>query len=492
MIVTNIPDSNRGGITYHQFNYLLAAGSIVNVPLRGALVGAMRSTGTATPGVVYDLTGLSNAAVDALFGQSSEIAIMYRMCSQCSALFQRGPALSGCALAEASGGGTAAHVQTLTFANAVTADGPIQVSIAGRTFRFQARAQESAATSAANFSALANIRAAELPVLVTVVGAVVTLTHPTKGVNGADIVVTIDQQAPGQTITKATTTPGAGVTDAAPAFTALSPLRYDGTAFGNHDSTLTTEIVSDILTRWSAASKTWGYYFIGEMGSIGTATALSAAINHQSGSIAAVPSSPLTAGELAAGQMMLVLSRSKPSASFDRATVPFVPPPTAQLLTGAQIETAIAAGLTVYNPVIDSTGAVVGNRMACERMVTTKTTTSGQPDPRNRDISVSRVGVAIAIQLDVATGIALGADSNPDGVDQDENTDQLIVDLAASILRAEANAGVIRKKFVEQDIAGIVVEHDTGTLGRDNTLVPYHPTNPLHQVAWVHNIQIGG
>lgn len=489
-IVTNIPDSARGGITYHVFNYLLQAGTLANVALRGALVGTMRSTGTATAGVVYDITGMQNADVDALFGQSSEIAIMNRMCSQCSTLFQRGPRLSAVGVAE-PGAGTA-NVKTLTFVGAATVDGPVQVTIAGRQIVASVHSGDAQNAIAANFAAIANQQAANLPVLVTVAANVVTLTHPTKGANGGDIVVTVDKQVAGDVITLANTIAGAGIADAATAIAALAPLRYDGIAFGNHAAGDTTEIAADILTRWSASSKTWGYYFLGEPGSTGAATALAAAVNHQALSIASIPSSPNTAGELAAGQMMLVLSRAKPNASFDKATVPFYAPPVASLLTGTQIDTSIAAGLTVYNPVIDSTGAVTANRMACERLVTTRTTTSGQPDIRNRDIAVSRTGVAIAIQLDIAAGIALGADSNPDGVNQDESTDQLIIDLAAAILRAEARAGVIRKKFVEADVAAIAVEHDTVTLGRDNVLVPYHPTIPLHQVAWVHNVQIGG
>jgi phage tail sheath gpL-like len=490
LIVTNIPDSNRGGISYHIFNCLLQAGALVSIPLRGALIGTMRSTGTATAGVVYDVTGFTNEAVDALFGQSSEIATMYRMCSACATLFQRGPRLYAVGLAE-PGGGTA-NIQTLTLTGNASTDGPWQITIAGRTFKASAKTGDTPTTQATNMVAIIAAVAATLPVLVTSAAGVISITHPTKGVNGADIKVTIDQQVTGTGIALATTAAGVGTSDASVAFTSLSPLRYDGMAFGNHDATLTTEIVADIATRWSASSKTWGYYYIGEPGSTGTATTLAAAINHQAGEIASIPSSPLTAGELAAGQMMLVCSRAKASASFDKATVPFVPPATAQLLTGTQIETSIAAGLTVYEPVIDSTGAVTANRMQCNRMVTAKTTTSGQPDPRNRDISVSRTGIALAIQLEAATAIALGADTNPDGVAQDDDTDQLIVDLAAAILRAEAAAGIIRKKFVDQDIAGIRVEHDGTTLGRDNTLIPYHAITPLHQIAWVHLVQIGG
>jgi phage tail sheath gpL-like len=487
-VVTNVPNNLNRPQTFHVFNYLLQSGSLTAVPLTIALVGMKASSGTAVLGTIYDATDA--ATTDALFGIGSEAALMCRKSYECNVLFGRGPRVKVVSIAEPGGG--AANVKTITCAGTATTDGNQKIRIAGRTYLVGVRSGDVAATNAAAIASVLKADQANLPVIVTVAGAVVTLTHATKGANGADIVVTVDFQVAGLTATAANTVAGTGVADCQPAIDALSPLRYDGIAIANHAAADITEINLDIAARWSASSKTWGWYFIGEMGSIGTATSLAAAANHQAVVVSSFEGCLNTAGEIATATAMLVWSRERPNANYDGATVPLFPPGAATVYTGPEVETAILAGLTAYTGVVDSTGQFTANRAKCERLVTTKTTTSSQPDARNRDIAVSRTGVALAIQLDIATGIALGADSNPDGVSQDEDTDDQIKDLAAAIMRSEAIAKVLVQSKVESDIAGIIVEHDTITSGRNNVLLPYTVAVNLHQIAWVHNIQIGG
>jgi phage tail sheath gpL-like len=474
--------------TAHQFNFLRATGSLANVPLTVAIVATKSAAGTGVVGTVYDAPDA--ATTDALSGQSSEGAIMARKAYECAALFGAGPRVKLTLVAEPSGG--VANVKTLTFVGTATSDGNAIVRIAGRTFIVGIQSGQTQNTIAANASATFNGKAEQLPVIVTVAANVVTFTHPTKGVNGKDVVITITQQVAGVVGTVANTVVGSGAADLQPALDALAPLRYDGIAMANHVAADITEIGADIATRWAVSSKNWGWYFMFEPGTIGTATSLAAAANALQVLIGSFEGCLNAPGEGAVAMAMLVFSRERANAGYDGAVVPLYPPNESVLYTPAEQNVAIHAGLTAFVGLIDSTGAVTDARAKCIQMVTTKTTTSGQPDDKNRDIAVARTGVSLAIQLDVAAGIQLGAETNPDGINQADSVD-LIRDLASAIMRAEARAKppVLNPAFVEADIAAIAITPDSNVLGRNNVKLPYHPETPLHQIGWEHSVIIG-
>lgn len=484
---TGVPNNLNQPNTYHVFNYLRAGNSLVSVPLTIALIGVKSSAGTAVVGQVYDATNATDT--DALGGISSPGALMARMAYACGTYFGKGPRVKITFVAEPGGG--VASVYTITVTGTATADGNIIVRVAGRTFSVGVANGALQNTIAAAIAAELKKKQEQLPLTVTSATNVVTLTCPVKGVLGQDIKVTVEQQVSGVTATAANSVTGTGVADHQPAIDALSPVRYDGIAFSNHAAADITEILTDISVRWGFASKTWGWYFLGETGTIATATSLAAAANHRAVIVSSFEGCLNTCGELATAAAMLVFSRERPNAGFNGATVPLYPPNQATLYTGPEVETAIAAGLTAFNGVKDATGQFSQTVAKCERLVTSRTLNGAFPDDLNRDIAVSRTGVALAIQLDIATNEALGPDRNPDGVSQDPDTDKLIIDLASSILRAEADAKVIRKDFVEDDVSAIRLEHDSVTVGRNNVRLPYHPSIPLNQVAYVHDVIIG-
>lgn len=487
-IQTGVPNSLLRPQTFHTFTFLRSGGRLTDVPLRIALIGAKLTTGaTATAGVVYDTTGMTTTDVDNLFGQSSELALMRRQADACARLFQAGPRVFCVAVAESAG---VANVQTITCVGTATTDGNQTFRIAGRTFIVGVRNGDSQNTNASAIANAFKARAAELPVIVTVATNVVTLTHATKGVNGVDVKVTCDAQVAGMVATVATSTAGTGATDHQPALDALSPLRYDGIVFANHASADITEILSDVSVRWGAASKAWAFYFVGEMGTIGTATSLAAAANDKAVQIASMEGCLNTAGEMATAHAMMVFSRERLNASYDGVRVPLYPPAAGTIYTAAEVETALAAGLTPFTAVIDSTGAITQNLAKCERAVTTHTTSGGQPDDRVRDIGIPRTSVGIAIQIDIAAEQRFGSDANPDGVRQSTLTDGLIKKMVASILRNEAAVEVVDPDQVETDIAACEVEHDSVVSGRSNVAIFYHPLGSQHQIVWQHNVTV--
>ena len=486
-ILTGVPSNLHVPGTFHRFNYLRAAGSLVTFPMTVALIGTKTSAGTATAGTVYPVE--DPAVTDALFGVRGELSLMCRMAYKCAQLFGRGPIVKAVAVAEPGGG--VANVKTLTAVGTATTDSDFVFRVAGRTISVGIRSGtlQNAFATAIN-SELSRL-ASDLPVANSVATNVVTLTHPTKGINGTDIKVTIEQQVPGVVVTLANTAVGSGVADHQPGIDALSPLRYDGIALANHAAADVTQVLNDIATRWGLSSKTWGWYHIGEPGSQGTAAALSTAANHRAAIFHNIFNCPNTAGEIAVAGAMLQWSREKANAAYNGATVPLYPPPDGDIFTVPEQESSIAAGVTPYMAAKDAAGRVIQTRMKCVRMVTSQTTDSGGfPDERNRDVCVARVGVKIAMQFDAAVEDRLGPDDNPEGIGQEESK-PLIKDLAADILRAEAEAKEIRSDFVEEDIAGILIEEDGSTDGRNNVRLPYHVNTPLHQIAVAHDITIG-
>lgn len=476
--------------TFFLFNYLRQGGSLVNVPLTVALIGTKTAAGTATLGQVYD--AVDTITTDALGGQSGEGAIMARKAFEVQRFLGQGPAVKIVFIAE-PGAGTA-NVQTITFVGAASADGQpgIIIRIAGRTFVVPIKNQDAQNTIAANAAAIINAKAEQLPVIVTVATNVLTITHPTKGVNGKDVKVEVKQQTPGCVATVATTAVGAGLADIQPALDALSPLRYDGIVTANHAAGDITELLGDILIRWAIASKNWGFYFMAETGTIGTASALQAAANTEKILIQSVEGSPSTPGEIATAAAILVYSQPRPNAGYDGAQVPLYPPDAPTIYTPTEQNTAITSGLTAWVAVRDSLGAVVDNRLKCVEMVTSRTTTAGQPDDKCRDLAVPRTGVALAIQLDIAYDLQLGAANNPDGVNQSDAV-KLTKDLASAIMRAEARAtpSVLDPAKVEDDIQAMTVRPDSLVTGRNNTKLFFHPAMPNHQTGFEMNVIVG-
>lgn len=485
-IVTGVSNSLLRPQTFHTFLASHVAGKLTSIPLSIALIGAAKG-GTATAGTVYDMTGLTAADGDALFGTSTELAMMHRQAILCANTFQAGPRVYCVPIAESAG---VANVQTITCVGTTTAGGNLIVKVAGRVFSVGLNLGDVQNTVASKIAAELQKRQAELPVTVTVATNVVTLTHPTKGINGVDVKVTVNQQVAGCVATVATGTAGTGATDHQPALDALSPRRYDGIVFANHASADITEILADIAVRWAASSKNWSLYFVGEPGSIATATALSAAGNDKALQIASMEGCLNTAGEMAVTHAMMVFSLERINASYDGKKVPLYPPADALIYTPAEVETALAAGLTPFTAVFDSTGAVTQNLAKCERAVTSHTTSGGQPDDKVRDIGIPRTMYSVAIQIDIAAEQRFGVDSNPDGVRQSSDTDKAIKRMWAAIARSLAQGEVFDPDQVEADIAATVVEHDAVTGGRSNVALFYHYLGSQHQIVWQHNVTV--
>lgn len=482
---TGVSAQLRRPQTFHSFTYQFAVRTLVPLPLRIALIGGQSSAATAVAGTVYEL--FDSVQTDTLFGVSSELAIMCRKAFETGAMLQRGPRLYAVGVTE-PGGGTA-NVQTITFTGAATADGNVIVRVAGRTVSAGVRSGDAQNTIAAAVANALKAIQATLPVTISVATNVVTATHPTKGINGTNITITVDQAVAGNTPVVATSAVGAGVADHQTALDALAPLPFDGIVFANHAAADITEINTDITSRWSYSEKRWRWYFLGEMGSIGTATSLASAANHQAVIIASMEGCLSTAGEMATALAFATFSRDRPNANYDGLKIPLYPPAAATVYTPTEVETAIAAGLTPLTAEIDPfTRNVVAGVAKIERMITTKTTESSLPFEVLRDLAVSRTGVYVAQQIDAAYVARFNASADPDGTLATDDTRDQIRDMIEGILRLLERNNIIRN--VDADLARLVVERDDTAIGRFNIDVAYTVVVGLHQLAFVHRVQV--
>lgn len=483
-INTGVPSNLNQPRTFHAFTYLYANRSLVSLPMRIALVGMKTAAGTAVNGQVYEVVDATQS--DGLFGATGELALMCRMAYNASAYLGRGPRVFAVSVAAPAG---VAAIKTFTVTGTATADGNKIVKVAGRTFSVGVRNGDVQNTIATAISNALKANQENLPYTVSVAANVVSLTFPTTGVNGNDAAISVEQNVAGATVAAASPTAGTGVADYTTAVDALSTLPYDGIAFGNHAAADITLINTNVAAQWGATSKKWRWYFVAENGTIGTATALAAAANHQGAIVSSFEGCPMLTGEIATAMCMGAFSRERPNAVYNAMKVPLYPPNAATVYTDSEVETAIAAGLTPLTAVVSSTGAIIDGVAKVERLVTTKTTSGGQPFVLLRDLGISRTGVYLARQLDVAAEERFGADANPDGTLQTDDTLDQVGDLAKSIMRAAGEANILRN--VEADIQKLVYERDEVTIGRTNVDLWYTVVGGQHQIAWKHNVQVG-
>jgi phage tail sheath gpL-like len=121
-------------------------------------------------------------------------------------------------------------------------------------------------------------------------------------------------------------------------------------------------------------------------------------------------------------------------------------------------------------------------------MITTKTTENSAPFEVLRDIGVSRTGVYLAQQLDAAYAARFSAAANPDGTLATDDTKDQVKDMIEGIMRLLEDNSVLRN--VAADLKRLLVERDGVSIGRFNVDVPYTVVVGLHQIAYLHRVQV--
>jgi phage tail sheath gpL-like len=483
-INTGIPSSLQPK-TLHRFMYLLGGRSLVPLPLRIALVGIMDSTGSGVAGTVYDITDVNDA--EEYFGVGSELTLMVKKALETCQMLNRGPAISAVGIADPAG---TAATYTLTWAGTATEGGYAYFEIAGRKFAVNVASGDLAATVATNAEAIIDAAVHDLPCVAGVAGAIVTLTHNHTGENGNDVEVTAGRQPAGLTLTAAAAVVGVGVTDITASLNALAGIDVDGIAIANHKAADITDALAHIADMWDPAEKKWRWIFLGERGSVATATALASAANQTAIVVGNCEDSPSLPGEIAACLCAAVFGRERPNAGYNKLRVPLYPPPMAQAFTTTEIETALLAGVTPLSPIADvSSKSLLEGVLKIERLVTTKTEEDSNPFTVLRDIGVSRTGAYLARQADANYSAKFGPNADdPDGVLNTDDTKDRIRDMLANLLYDAQDLKIV--KNVEADLSLLQIEDDELDAGRLNIDLPYTVVGLVHQLAILHRVKL--
>lgn len=488
-IITGIDPSKLTPGSAHVINYLQGGRSLTSLPQRLLLIGVQSAAATATPGVIIPVDDPTTTAGQ--FGMGSYMDLMCQKAfSQAQALGQ-GPALYACPLAET----TTKRVMTITIAGTATEDRNLTIRIAGRyiTIGVSNGAVQNAIATALN-TKIGEFKQT-LPFTATVATNVVTLTDVCKGTLGNDVLVTVVSTPAGVTVTPVQTVAGAGAIDIQTALDAAAAQDFDGVVCPDHVTGNITEIMTHIAATWAPTEKKPRWFFIGEPGSIGTATTLASAANHEGVVVLCFEQSPSLPCEIATAAAVAALSKTRPNANYDGQKLQLYPPPIAYNFTTQERETALQAGVTPLVSVVDNTTRTVIEGVALiVRLVTTRTSVLLQsvqvPFVLLRDFGISRTAWAMARQYDLAFAAEFGADANQDGILDDDDTIKRIREMVISIGYAAEDQRWIHN--YDDSVPKLLVEDNPSALGEIDVDSPYNITVGLHRVIYVHRATVGG
>lgn len=317
-----------------------------------------------------------------------------------------------------------------------------------------------------------------------------TFTDACKGTNGNDTIYDVVHVPAGLTCVAAVGAAGTGVVDMQPALDAIAGQQFDGIAVCNHQAADITEIMTQVNATWTASAKKPRWFFVGETGSISTATTLAGDANHEGVEIISWQQCRNLPGEIAAAAAVAALSKSRPNANYDGLQIPLYPPPISYSYTDAQIETALAAGVTPLVSVINaSSGGVIDGIGAIVRLITSRTTLASQPYGLTRDFGTSRTAWAMAKQYDIAYARLQAQQAGGDGMLMDDDTIDLVRDTIIDVDYAAQDAKWIKNVDDNKDL--LIVEEDSTVSGRLDVDSTYTIVVGMHQVAYVHRAKLG-
>jgi phage tail sheath gpL-like len=313
MAQSNLASDKRRPGTFHYFDDTSGSRSLIPIDKSLALVGIKSSAGTATANVPIQAFNESEAETYA--GKGSELSLMARMAF--ATMRKRGVGMKLWLVPLAAAGGGTANTRTLTVTGTATANGDAVIRIAGRTFRVPIKVGDVQNTVAASIKVAIDPSLSDIPFTVGVATNVATLTAVHAGVNHNAAIVEVVSAPAGTSIAAAVGVAGAGVSSIVTALDALGSRDYLGLALGNHLAQDITDLGTHLDAMWAASKKRYRHAFLGETGTLGTATTLATAANRKDIVIAAMEASPSLPGEIAAAVAVMAQSKDRPSYNYD-------------------------------------------------------------------------------------------------------------------------------------------------------------------------------
>lgn len=469
MITTGLPSSVRrpGAFSAFKFNANL---QLALTDLAVAIIAEKTAAGTATVDTPIEVFDEDDA--DTKGGINSLAALGVKKALEQAKIMGQSPRIFMVPIAEPGGGTKATYTFTVTVTTALA--GNLVIRIAGRTITVGVSAGDAQNTIATAIKNAIDAQTRYLPGTASVATNVVTFTFATKGVNGNDCAVETVSAPSGVTCVAAASVAGAGAAVITTAVQSLYDRRYNAVCSSNHTTTDIATILVERLASWGYGQQNYRHFFIGERGSLGTAQTLANAAADFGiliGSYEATPSLPL---EIAVCDAFAEFGSERPNVNMDGQRVALYPPSATYAYTTAEIESALAGGITPHVP--------DGSYSKIVRMVTTQTTLDGVPSEALRDIAYSRTAAYRA---------ELHANNFRAMFKQEVITDEVkarIRTMQIGIDRGLEAQNILRD--VETFLDQYVVEVSGAVAGRIVSSSPFRVAGPLHQLDSLHTMYL--
>jgi phage tail sheath gpL-like len=471
-IPSSLPSNVRKPGAFHEFEFS-ARGSAQPLERRFVIIAEKTAAGTAAADTPVQLFGESDG--DAKCGVGSLAALMNRKAILQARLSGFGePEIWVVPLAE-PGAGTAA-TYTLTLSGSATQAKDLILKLAGRLIVVGVNNGDAAATIATAIKDKCDELGPSLPFTAGAAGDVVTLTFRTKGVNGNDVARKTLQLPTGVGLVHAVGVAGAGATSITTALGALYDKRYHGLALANHVTSDAAAILADLLLAWGFGQKNYRFLELGERGSLGTAQTLQASFNDYRVGITACENTGSLPGEIATAVGVSWWAREAPNANLDGELLALDPPDPQDAFTDAEIESALASGVTPLVP--------AGTYCKLVRKVTSQITVAAAPFEPLREPALPRTVAYMAEQEDI--GFTQGFHQETMWADPSGGDDIFarVRDMVIDKHRAAERSRYLRN--VDDHLPEIKAEEHPSVAGRILIQDPMTVAGPLHQGAFLH------
>lgn len=464
-------DKRRPGIS-HEFDKTSGSRSLVTIQRKIALVGIKGAAGTATNAVPVQV--FNEAHATELFGVGSELE------QSCRAAFltflDMGAAAQLWAVSIAPPSGVAA-TGTFVITGPSTESGDVVFSIAGRVFRAPIASGATATAIGDAMVAAVNEDLSSVPGTVANAAGTVTYTHAHLGVNGNSVKLRVRSRPAGVAVTPTQPAGGTGVVDITASLDALQTADYQEVAIANHAAADVTDLLSDAVVAWGATRKRWRHYYLGENGTLATATGLNP--NDERIIVISYENSEAMPNVMAASVAAMVAAREAPNYNHDGTELSAIPPieNPADVFIDSEVETALAAGVTPIT--IDENSG----RSRVERLVTTKKLLGSNPFYDLLDIGPSKTMAFTARQVDATAARLIK------GRNIDDDLVKAVKTGIYNVLLREQDLGYLQN--VEAHAGELKCEKDPNVIGRLLVEIPESVVPNCHQVHGVHRLFVG-
>lgn len=474
-ITTSVPSSTRKPGAYVEFDTVSGQRGLVPIQRRVALIGAKIAAGTATAELPQRVT--SRKESETYFGKGSELDLMVKQALKTAARYGSSPEIYGVPVADPGGGVKAARTFTVT--GPATESGDIELKVAGRLIRVGVTDDDAQNTIAANIEKELDAAVADLPVTAAVNTNVVTVTAANAGVNGNAIVCEVVKAPAGVSIAVANSVAGSGSYDITAALDSLVDQHYHSVAAANHLAGDLTDAAAWLDVVGGAGAKKWAFFFIGETGSLATATALASGSNRKDTHVITAEDFRSLPGEIATAVATRLEGQEDPALHLDGRELDLYLPDADAVPTNAEIETAIAGGCTILTVNAQKTMASI------VRLCTTKTSENSAPFWTLLDTPHVRTLYWAGVQVDAAVLRFMAIDENKK---LDDDTMNRLRDVIYDVLKQGEALRYLHN--VDAHAGELVVEVDAVVATRVNVGIPVSVIQGLHQVVGVSTLYI--